>query len=216
MTAVTKGVLGEKVGMTQVYDDQSRVIPVTVIRVGPCYVTQVKTNASDGYSAIQMSFGSDPERKVTKPQLGHFKKAGVSPSRHVDEIRVADASSFEVGQELKADIFAKGERADVSGVSKGKGFAGVMKRHGFAGLESSHGTQRAHRKPGSIGACATPSRVFKGMPMAGLMGHERVTTLNLEIVEADAERGFLLIRGAVPGPNGSVVMVRNAIKGGGK
>lgn len=219
MATATKGVLGKKVGMTQVYDDQSRVIPVTVIKVGPCYVTQVKTEETDGYSAIQMSFGEAPERKVTKPQQGHFAKAGVKPSRKVDELRVTDVSGYEVGQELKADIFEAGEKTDVSGVSKGKGFAGVVKRHGFAGMEASHGTQRTHRHPGSIGACATPSRVFKGMPMGGHMGHEKVTTLNLEVVEADADRGFLLIRGSVPGPDGSIVMVRNAIKsnsGGGE
>ena len=214
MAEITKGILGEKVGMTQVFDDQSRVIPVTVIKAGPCRVTQVKTSEKDGYSAIQIAFEDVPERKVSKPEMGHLKKAGVSPMRRLAELRLTDASGYEVGQEIKADIFAKGDRADVVGVSKGKGFAGVMKRHGFKGLSASHGTQRKHRSPGAIGACATPSRVFKGMRMPGHMGHERVTLLNLEVVDADPERNLILIRGAVPGPNGGIVMVRSSVRGG--
>lgn len=214
MTQITKGILGEKVGMTQIFDDQSRVIPVTVIKAGPCRVTQVKTQEKDGYSAIQLAFGGVAERKITKPELGHLKKVGVEPSRNLVELRLADVSGFEVGQEIKADIFAKGDRADVVGVSKGKGFAGVMKRHNFSGLGASHGTDRKHRSPGAVGACATPSRVFKGMKMPGHMGAERVTMLNLEVVEADPQKNLLLVRGAVPGPRGGLVVVRSSVKGG--
>lgn len=214
MAQTTKGILGEKLGMTQIFDDQSRVIPVTVIKAGPCKVTQIKTQEKDGYSAIQLAFGAVPERKLTKPQVGHLKKAGVEPSRNLVELRLADVSGFEVGQEIKADIFAKGERADVVGVSKGKGFAGVMKRHNFKGLGASHGTDRKHRSPGAVGACATPSRIFRGMKMPGHMGTERVTMLNLEIVEADPQKNLLLLRGAVPGPRGGLVVVRSSVKGG--
>lgn len=214
MALVTKGILGEKLGMTQIFDDQARVIPVTVIKAGPCQVTQVKTQDKDGYSAIQLAFGTVPERKLTKPELGHLKKSGAPPSRDLVELRISDVSGFQVGQEIKADIFSKGERADVVGVSKGKGFAGVIKRHGFSGLGASHGTQRKHRSPGAVGACATPSRIFKGMRMPGHMGSDRVTMLNLEVVEADPQRNLLLIRGAVPGPRGGLVMVRSTVKGG--
>lgn len=215
MAAVTKGLVGEKVGMTQVFDDQSRVVPVTVIKAGPCRVSQVKTREKDGYSALQLAFGEVPERSLNQPELGHLKKAGLPPSGKLYELRVADVSGFEVGQEIKADIFAKGERADVVGISKGKGFAGVMKRHNFAGKSATHGTERKHRSPGSVGACATPSRVFKGLRMAGHMGAERVTTLSLEIVDADPQRNLLLLRGSVPGPNGGIVLVRSAVRGGG-
>jgi len=214
MAEITKGILGEKLGMTQVFDEQSRVIPVTVIKAGPCRITQVKTSDKDGYSAIQIAFDDVAERSLTKPELGHLKKAGVTPMRRLEEIRLSDVTGYEVGQEIKADIFQKGERADVVGISKGKGFAGVMKRHGFKGLSASHGTERKHRSPGAIGACATPSRVFRGMRMPGHMGHERVTLLNLEVVDADPERNLLLIRGAVPGANGSIVMVRSSVRGG--
>lgn len=214
MALVTKGILGEKVGMTQIFDEQSRVVPVTVIKAGPCRVAQVKQQDTDGYSAIQITFEEVAERKLTKPELGHLKKNGVPASRRLVELRIADVTGYTVGQEIKADIFTKGERADVVGVSKGKGFAGVMKRHNFAGKSASHGTQRKHRSPGSIGACATPSRVFKGMRMAGHMGHERVTVLNLEVVDADPERNLILVRGAIPGPNGGLVMVRSAVRGG--
>lgn len=215
MAQVTKGILGEKLGMTQIFDESAHVIPVTVIKAGPCRVTQVKTSEKDGYSAIQIAFDEVPERKLTKPELGHLKAAGVGPFRRLAEIRLRDVSGFEVGQEIKADIFSKGERADVVGISKGKGFAGVMKRHGFRGLSASHGTERKHRSPGSVGACATPSRIFKGMKMPGRMGGEQVTLLNLEVVEADPERNLLLLRGAVPGPKGGIVMVRSSVKGGG-
>jgi large subunit ribosomal protein L3 len=209
--AEIKGILGTKLGMTQIFDD-TRAIPVTVIKAGPCFVAQVKTEEKDGYSAVQLAFGATRPNGLSKPEQGHFDKHGGQTGRHVVEIRTDDAGSYEPGQELRADVFEAGERADVVGVSKGKGFAGVMKRHGFSGLSSSHGTERKHRSPGAIGACATPSRVFKGMRMAGQMGNERVTVLNLEVVRADAERNLLLLRGAIPGPEGGLVMVRSAVK----
>jgi large subunit ribosomal protein L3 len=203
-----KGILGEKLGMTQVFTEDGRALPVTVIMAGPCKVVQVKTLESDGYAAVQL--GYKERGRSTKPMAGHFAKVGVEPLRHVVELRTDEA--FEAGQEIKVDIFSPGERADVIGVSKGKGFAGVMKRHGFKGLSASHGTEKKHRSPGAIGACATPSRVYRGMKMAGQMGNQRVTVLNLEVVEADAERGLLLLRGAIPGPNGGLVMVRSSVK----
>ena len=213
MAEITKGILGRKIGMTQIFDDKSRVVPVTVIQVENCRVSGLRTQEKDGYTAIQMSFGDVKEKSLSKPEVGHLKTAGVPLARHLVEMRLKDVSGFTVGQELKADIFAKGEHADVVGVSKGKGFAGVMKRHNFHGKSASHGTQRKHRSPGSIGACATPSRVFKGMKMAGRMGGERVTMLNLEVVEADASKDLLLVRGAVPGPNGGLVLVRSTNRG---
>ncbi len=213
MAEITKGILGRKVGMTQIFDDKSRVVPVTVIQVENCRVSGVRTQEKDGYTAIQMAFGDVKEKSLSKPEVGHLKTAGVPLARHLVELRLKDVSGFSVGQEIKADIFAKGEHADVVGVSKGKGFAGVMKRHNFHGKSASHGTQRKHRSPGSIGACATPSRVFKGMKMAGRMGGERVTMLNLEVVESDASKDLLLIRGAVPGPNGGLVLVRSTNRG---
>lgn len=206
-----RGILGTKLGMTQIFED-TRAVPVTVIKAGPCYVAQVKTPERDGYSAIQLVYGEIPHRKLNRPMRGHFEAHGGHPGRYVVELRTDDAASFEPGQEIRADVFRPGERADVIGVSKGKGFAGVMKRHGFGGLSASHGTERKHRSPGAIGACATPSRVFKGMRMAGQMGNERVTVLNLLVVQADPERNLLLLRGAVPGPNGGLVMVRSAVK----
>ena len=209
--AQSKGILGEKLGMTQIFQD-TRAVPVTVVKAGPCFVAQVKNAERDGYEAVQLAFVEPRRNGITKPMQGHFDANGGQPGRHVVELRTDDAASYTPGQELKADLFAIGERADVVGVSKGKGFAGVMKRHGFGGLSSSHGTQRKHRSPGSIGACATPSRVFKGMRMAGHMGNTRTTVLNLEIVGVDPERNILLIRGAVPGPNGGLVMVRSAVK----
>jgi large subunit ribosomal protein L3 len=209
--AQSKGILGEKLGMTQIFQD-TRAVPVTVVKAGPCYVAQVKNTERDGYEAVQLAFLEPRRNGITKPMQGHFDANGGQPGRHVVELRTDDAASYSPGQELKADLFAIGDRADVVGVSKGKGFAGVMKRHGFGGLSSSHGTQRKHRSPGSIGACATPSRVFKGMRMAGHMGNSRTTILNLEIVGVDPERNILLIRGAVPGPNGGLVMVRSAVK----
>ncbi|MDQ6875000.1 MAG: 50S ribosomal protein L3 [Actinomycetota bacterium] len=209
-----KGVLGEKLGMTQVFDAGNRMVPVTVVRAGPCVVTQVRTPERDGYSAVQLAFGAVDPRKVTKPLAGHFGRAGVTPRRYVVEIRTPDAGSYELGQEVTAEVFAAGATVDVTATSKGKGTAGPMKRHGFHGLGAGHGTQRKHRSPGSIGACATPGRVFKGTKMAGRMGHARVTTQNLTVHAVDADAGLLLIKGAVPGPRGGLVLVRSAAKGG--
>lgn len=209
----TKGVLGTKLGMTQVWDDKNRVVPVTVIQVSPNVITQIRTQDNDGYDAIQIASGAIDPRKVTKPLKGHFEKAGVTPRRHITEIRTSDAGTYTVGQELNADVFEAGSVVDVVGTSKGKGTAGVMKRHNFAGVSASHGSHRNHRKPGSIGASATPSRVFKGLRMAGRMGNERVTVMNLRVHAVDAERGILLIKGAVPGPKGRLVFVRTARKG---
>jgi large subunit ribosomal protein L3 len=212
MALVTKGILGEKIGMTQIFDEDARVVPVTVIKAGPCRVSQVKTQESDGYSAIQLTFGETSERRLNKPERGHLRKAGVPAATQLVELRLADVSGFTVGQEIRADIFRRGERTDVIGTSKGKGFAGVMKRHGFHGLSASHGTERKHRSPGAVGACATPARIFRGMKMAGHMGDERVTVLNLEVVSADPDQNLLLVRGAIPGPNGGLVMVRSSVK----
>ncbi len=206
-------ILGTKLGMTQVFDDQARAIPVTVIKAGPCRVVQIKTEETDGYNSIQISFREAKPGKVNKPEAGHYAKAGVAPARHLVELRVDDPSVYTVGQEIRiADLFQAGTKADVSGVSKGKGFAGVMERHNFSGQGASHGSHKVHRAPGSIGACATPARVFKGTRMAGRLGGERVTTLNIEIVGVDGERDILLLGGAVPGPKGSVVLVREAVK----
>lgn len=210
MTA-TKGILGTKLGMTQLFVE-TRAVPVTVIKAGPCVVTQVKTEATDGYDAVQLSFGTLREGAGTKPMRGHFDKAGAEPARHVVELRTDDAASYATGQQVTADVFSAGDVVDVVGVSKGHGFSGVMRRHGFSGLRGSHGVQKKHRAPGAIGACATPSRVFKGMPMAGQLGNQRVTVLNLEVVNADAERGLLLVKGAVPGPAGGLVMIRTGVK----
>jgi large subunit ribosomal protein L3 len=212
MTSTVKGILGTKLGMTQVWDDANRVVPVTVVQAGPCVVTQVRTPDKDGYSAVQIGYGAIDPRKVNKPDTGHFSKAGVTPRRHLVELRTEDASEYTLGQEITAESFQPGERIDVVGTTKGKGFAGVMKRHGFHGLRASHGVQRKHRSPGSIGGCATPGRVFRGMRMAGRMGSDRQTTQNLVIAGVDAERGLLLIKGAVPGPKGGLVLVRSAAK----
>ena len=212
--AAAKGILGTKLGMTQIFTEDSRAVPVTVIQAGPCTVTQVKTKEKDGYEAVQLAFAEAGREKVNKPMSGHFRAAGAKPARYLVELRTDGGSEFQPGQEIKADIFQPGDRADVVGVSKGKGFAGTMKRHGFAGLGGSHGTERKHRSPGSIGAAATPSRVFKGTRMAGQMGNERVTVLNLQVVEADPERNLLLLRGAVPGPTGGLVMIRSSVKAG--
>ena len=206
------GVLGEKLGMTQVFDDQNRVVPVTVVKAGPCVVTQVRTPETDGYSAVQLGFGTVDPRKVNKPLAGHFRKAGVPPRRHVVELRTSDAARYTPGQEVTAEVFAPGAVVDIVGTSKGKGYAGVMKRHNFRGKPASHGVEKVHRAPGSIGGASTPSRVFKGTRMAGRMGNERVTTLNLRVHAVDAEKGLLLIRGAVPGPTGGLVVVRSAVK----
>jgi large subunit ribosomal protein L3 len=208
----TKAIVGEKVGMTQVWDDQNRVVPVTVLRVTPARVVQVKRPDTDGYSALQVTYGTKKTKSLTKPELGHFEKGGVEPGKKLVELRLDDTSGYEVGQELAVDLLEAGDLIDVTAVSKGKGFTGVMKRHNFKGLPASHGSHRTHRTPGSIGACATPARVFKGTRMAGRSGGEKVTTLNLEVVQADAERNLLLVKGAVPGPKGGLVLVRNAVK----
>jgi large subunit ribosomal protein L3 len=211
-----RGILGQKVGMTQVWDEQNRAVPVTVIQAGPCQVVQIKTPERDGYSAVQLAFGEVKPRRVNKPETGHFKKHDATPAKHLAEVRVDDSSAFSLGQVIKADVFTAGEKVDVTGISKGKGFTGHMKRHNFKGQGAAHGNHKKHRAPGAIGACATPSRVMKGMKMAGQMGDTRITTLNLEVVEGDAERGLLLVKGAVPGPTGGLVFVRNAVKGNGR
>jgi large subunit ribosomal protein L3 len=212
-TRQIKGVLGEKLGMTQVWDADNRVVPVTVVKAGPCVVTQVRNTATDGYEAVQIAWGEIDPRKVNKPEKGHFDKAGVTPRRYLVELRTADAAEYSLGQELTVETFETGQLVDVSGTSKGKGFAGVMKRHNFKGLGAGHGVQRKHRSPGSIGACATPGRVFKGVRMAGRMGGARVTVQNLTVHAIDVEKGLLLIKGAIPGPNGGVVLVKTAAKG---
>ncbi|GCE42652.1 MULTISPECIES: 50S ribosomal protein L3 [Rhodococcus] len=209
-----KGILGTKLGMTQVFDENNRVVPVTVVKAGPNVVTQIRTEERDGYSAVQLAFGAIDPRKVNKPTSGQFAKAGVTPRRHVVELRVADTSEYEVGQELTAEVFEDGAYVDVTGTSKGKGFAGTMKRHGFSGQGASHGAQAVHRRPGSIGGCATPGRVFKGMRMSGRMGSDRITTQNLSVHKVDAENGLLLIKGAIPGRKGGLVIVKSAVKGG--
>lgn len=212
MGRTVKGVLGEKLGMTQVWDDNNRVVPVTVIKAGPCVVTQVRTAGTDGYSAVQIGFGAIDPRKVNKPDAGHFGKAGVSPRRHLVELRTDNATGYTLGQEISADTFEAGDIIDVTGTSKGKGFAGTMKRHGFSGVGASHGAHRNHRKPGSIGGASTPSRVFKGLRMAGRMGHVQVTTQGLKVHAVDAERGLILVKGAIPGPKGGLVFVRSTSK----
>jgi large subunit ribosomal protein L3 len=208
-----KGLVGTKLGMTQLWDADNRVVPVTVIAAGTNVVTQVRHPETDGYNAIQLGYGEIDARKVTKPSAGHFAKAGVTPRRHLVEIRTADAASYTVGQELSPEIFVAGEEIDVTGTSKGKGFAGTMKRHGFSGVGASHGAHRNHRKPGSIGACATPGRVFKGTRMAGRMGHHAVTVQNVVVHAVDVTKGLVLVKGAVPGPKGGVVLLRTAAKG---
>lgn len=208
----TKAIVGEKVGMTQVWDDENRVVPVTVLRVAPCRVVRVKTPERDGYAALQVTFGTRKASRLNRPEAGHFASAGVEPGAKLVELRLYDVSGYEVGQELGADVLSGGDLVDVTAVSKGKGTAGVMKRHGFRGLGASHGAHRVHRAPGSIGACATPARVFKGTRMAGRTGGRRVTTLNLEVVQADPERQLVLVRGSVPGPKGAMVLIRDAVK----
>ncbi|QWS33419.1 50S ribosomal protein L3 [Curtobacterium aetherium] len=212
-TKTVKGLLGKKLGMTQVWDENNKFIPVTVIEVGPNVVTQIRNVERDGYEAIQIAAGQIDPRKVNKPAAGHFEAAGVTPRRTLTEIRTNDSAEYTLGQELTVDTFEAGQKVDVVGTSKGKGFAGVMKRHNFAGVSASHGSHRNHRKPGSIGASSTPSRVFKGMRMAGRLGGDRVTVLNLTVHAVDAEKGLLLVKGAVPGARGRSVFVRTAVKG---
>jgi len=209
-----KGLLGTKLGMTQTWDANNKVVPVTVIQAGPCVVTQVRSPEKDGYSAVQLGFGAIKPTKVTKPSAGHFEAAGVTPRKHLVELRTANASEYTLGQEVLPDIFAAAEVIDVTGISKGKGTAGVMKRHGFHGLRASHGVHRKHRSPGSIGGSSTPSKVFKGMKMSGRMGVDRVTVQNLTVHAVDAERGLILVKGSVPGPKGSLVVLRTAAKKG--
>jgi large subunit ribosomal protein L3 len=211
MDRQVKGILGAKLGMTQVWDN-GKVVPVTVVQAGPCVVTQVRTADKDGYSAVQIAYGAIDPRKVNKPETGHFAKADVAPRRHLVELRTTDASEYELGQEVTAETFAAGQRIDVTGKTKGKGFAGVMKRHGFHGLRASHGVERKHRSPGSIGACATPGRVFKGVRMAGRMGNVRFTVQNLTVQAIDPEQNLILVKGALPGPKGSLVLLRTAAK----
>lgn len=212
-TLTARGLLGRKLGMTQVWDAEGRVVPVTVLAADTNVVTQIRTRETDGYSAIQLGFGEIDGRKVNKPKAGHFDKAGVPPRRHLVEIRTELVAEYTLGQEISPDIFAAGDKVDVTATSKGKGFAGVMKRHGFGGAPASHGAHRNHRKPGSIGGCATPGRVFKGLRMAGHMGTDTVTTQNLTVHAVDTDKGFILVKGAVPGPKGALVVIRNAAKG---
>jgi len=209
-----KGLLGSKLGMTQLWDENNRLVPVTVIQAGPCVVTQVRTPEKDGYSAVQLAYGATKLKNVTKPLAGHFEAAGVTPRKHLVELRTADAATYTLGQEVTAESFAAGEVVDATGVSKGKGTAGVMKRHGFGGLRATHGVHRKHRSPGSIGQCSTPSRIFPGMKMAGRMGVDKVTVQNLTIHAVDAERGLILVKGSVPGPKGALVVLRSAAKKG--
>ena len=210
----TKAIVGEKVGMTQIWDDQHRAVPVTVVKVAPLRVVQVKTADTDGYAAVQVTYGTRRPTSLTKAERGHFEHAGVAAGRRLVELRITDVSAYEVGQELTVELFEKGERVDAIATSKGKGFAGGMKRHNFKGQGAAHGNHKKHRAPGSVGACATPARVFKGTRMAGRMGASRVTTLNLEVVQADAERELVLLKGAVPGARGALVLIRNAVQGG--
>jgi large subunit ribosomal protein L3 len=209
-----KAIVGRKVGMTQVWDDQNRVVPVTVVKVAPCRVVQIKTPETDGYSALQVTFGDKDPRKLNQPLAGHYEKAGVAPGVTLVELRLEDVSTYTVGQELTVETLVKGELIDVTAISRGKGFAGGMKRHGFHGLGAGHGVNKKHRSPGSVGQCATPARVFKGLRMAGRMGATKVTTLNLEVVSTDADNALLLVKGAIPGPRGGTVVIRDAVKGG--
>lgn len=209
-----KGILGTKLGMTQIFDEENRVIPVTVVEAGPCVVSQIRTVETDGYNAIQIAYGEIDPRKVNQPQSGHYKKAGVTPRRHVTEIRMDDVSGYEVGQDVTVELFNGVKFVDVTGTSKGKGYAGGMKRHGFAGQGAGHGNQAAHRRVGGIGAAATPGRIFKGKRMAGRMGNDRVTTQNLKVQKIDADANLILIKGAIPGNRGGIVTVKTAVKGG--
>jgi len=210
----TKAIVGEKVGMTQIWDAQNRAIPVTVVRVAPCRVVQVKTPERDGYAALQVTYGIRKAKSMNKPEAGHFAKSGVDAGKRLVELRLDDTSQYAVGQEINVEVLVAGEKVDVTAVSKGKGFAGGMKRHNFKGGGASHGNHKKHRSPGAIGACATPARVFKGTKMAGRMGGERVTTLNLEVIQSDPERELVLVKGAIPGPRGALVLIRDAVKGG--
>jgi large subunit ribosomal protein L3 len=210
----SKAIVGEKIGMSQVWDDQNRAVAVTVVRVEPVRVVQLKTAERDGYSALQVTYGTRRPQRLNRPEAGHFAAAGVDPGKHLVELRVTDSSEYQVGDEITVEVLAAGDKVDVTAISKGKGFAGGMKRHNFSGQGASHGNHKHHRAPGSVGACATPARVFKGTRMAGQYGSARVTTLNLEVVRSDPERQLLLLKGAVPGPRGGMVVIRDAVKGG--
>ena len=211
--APAKALLGTKLGMTQIWDENGVLRPVTVVRVDTNVVTQVRTIETDGYEAVQLAFGDIDARKVTKPLAGHFAKAGVTPRRHLAEVRTDNAEEFEPGQELTAELFPEGTLVDVTGTTKGKGFAGTIKRWGFKSYRRTHGSHKNERRPGSVGACATPSRILKGKRMAGRMGHVTNTAQNLTIVSSDVENGVLAIKGAIPGPKGGIVLVRSAVKG---
>jgi len=208
---VLKGIIGKKIAMTQIFTPEGKVIPVTVVEAGPCTVTKIKTVGKEGYNAVQLGFGPVREKKLNRPQRGHFESKELQPLRHLAEIRVEDPASYQIGQEISVDSFTKGDRVDITGRSRGKGFAGVVKRHNFAGGPASHGAH-FHRAPGAIGACATPSRVFKGARMPGRMGAEKVTTLNLEVADVKPERNLLLLKGSVPGPDGGLLVIRESIK----
>ena len=207
-----KAIVAQKVGMTQIWDEENRVVPVTVLRVPPCRVVQIKTKLVDGYNALQVTFGEIEPQSLNQPEVGHFNKAGVEPGKKLLELRLDEVEEYEIGQKISVDILGTGELVDVTAVSKGKGFAGVMKRHGFAGQRASHGAHKVHRKPGAIGQCATPSRVFKGKKMPGRMGSQKTTIQNLEVVQSNDEEETLLLKGSVPGPRGATVLIRNAVK----
>jgi len=207
-----KAIIGRKAGMTQIFDENGKVIPVTVIEAGPCVVLQMKTEEKDGYSSIQLGFQDVKEQRVSKPELGHTKKAGATPKRHLKEFRIDDTSTYNVGDELKADVFAEGDKIDITGISKGKGFAGPVKRHGVGRKRMSHGGGPVHRHLGSMGAGAWPSKIFKGRKMAGQMGNEQVTIQNLEVVKVDPELNMIAVRGAVPGPKKGIVYIKNTVK----
>ena len=207
-----KAIVAQKVGMTQIWDEENRIVPVTVLRVPPCRVVQIKTKLVDGYNALQVTFGEVEPQSLNQPEVGHFNKAGVEPGKKLLELRLDEVEEYEIGQKISVDILGKGELVDVTAVSKGKGFAGVMKRHGFAGQRASHGAHKVHRKPGAIGQCATPSRVFKGKKMPGRMGSQKTTIQNLEVVQSNDEEETLLLKGSVPGPSGATVLIRNAVK----
>lgn len=207
----TTAIVGEKVGMSQKWVDD-KIVPVTVLRVEPMRIVQVKTPERDGYAALQVTYGRRDPKKLNKPEAGHFARAGVEPGKRLLELRLDSVDGYEVGQEILVDVVPAGTKVDVTAVSRGKGFAGTMKRHNFRGQGASHGNHKHHRAPGSVGSCSFPGRVFKGLRMAGHMGHRQVTTLNLEVVESDPERNLLLVKGSVPGPNGGVVLVRKSVK----
>jgi len=209
---MVKAIIGKKVGMTQIFDEKGKVVPVTVIEAGPCVVVQKKTEENDGYDSVQLGFRDVKERKLTKPQLGHIKKAGVSAKRYLKEFRLDDTSSLNVGDEVKADVFSEGDKVDVTGISRGKGFSGVIKRHGAGRTATSHGGGPVHRHAGSMGAGSDPAKIFKGKMGAGQMGNEQVTVQNLDVAKVDSEMNMIAVRGAIPGPRGGIVYLKNTVK----